>query len=197
MAEKRLVVVKVGGSLYDLPDLGERLGRFLDRDEVRPALLVPGGGGPVEALRQLHRVRNLSEETSHWLALHALAVAARSLARLVPDSSIVAGPEEAEVVWRQGGVPVLDARRFAERDEGRPGALPHSWQVTSDSIAARLAVVGRACRLILLKSVTFPQPPDWALASRQGLVDEHFPEVLKQAAGLEVLAVNLRRAPDR
>src|SRR5207248_2464665 len=83
------LVVKVGGSLYDLPDLGPRLHAFLrslDRPEV---LLIPGGGPTADVVRDLDRRHGLGEETAHWLALHALAVNAHFLAALVPGGAVV------------------------------------------------------------------------------------------------------------
>jgi 5-(aminomethyl)-3-furanmethanol phosphate kinase len=191
MADQPPVIVKVGGSLYDLPDLGPRLVRFLNERELRPALVVPGGGALVEPIRQFDRLHGLGEEACHWLAVDTLTIAARFLAGLIPGSELVG---LAEPIW-QRGIGIVDAGRFIRLDEGRPGALPHCWQVSSDSIAVRLAAVCRARRLILLKSVSLSDPVGRVEASRQGLVDAYFPEVLKQCHGLEVEVVNLRTWP--
>ena len=40
------------------------------------------------------------------------------------------------------GVRVLDCLAFMQEDESRPGALPHSWAVTSDSIVWGAGAVG-------------------------------------------------------
>ena len=118
MKDVQPVIIKVGGSLYDLPDLGRRLHDLLRQPEMRPALLVPGGGGFVHAVRHFDRLHSLGEEASHWLALDAMTLAGRALQRLLPGSLLVAGPEENP----DQGIRILDARRFAEADEGRPGA---------------------------------------------------------------------------
>jgi len=179
------IVVKVGGSLYDLPDLGPRLHRWLLSRETDSVLLVPGGGALADAVRELDATHGLGEETGHWLALRALTVAAHFLARLLPDCAVVSHPDR----WRRGTIAVLDARAFAIADEGKPGALPRSWAVTSDSIAARAARVGGVRRLILLKSVTIPDNIDWPEAARRGWVDEFFPTA---AVELEVRSVNFK-----
>lgn len=90
---------------------------------------------------------------------------------------------------------VLDPFAFALEDESRPGALPHSWSVTTDSIAARVAFVHRAERLVLLKSVDIPEDVSWPAAAANGWVDAHFPQI---AATLDcpVEAVNFRRQLD-
>ena len=72
-------------------------------------------------------------------------------------------------------------------------ALPHHWSVTSDSIAARVAVAAGAEHLVLLKSVTIPEGMDWEEAAERGFVDEWFARTLRPAgASLKVRAVNLR-----
>ncbi|MGO8902964.1 MAG: hypothetical protein ACLQU5_32175 [Isosphaeraceae bacterium] len=56
--------------------------------------------------------------------------------------------------------------------------------MTSDSIAARIAVLLGARRLILLKSVVLAADIDRGEAARLGLVDAMFPQV---ASALEVV----------
>ena len=89
---------------------------------------------------------------------------------------------------------ILDCYAFVREDEQNPDHLLHSWSVTSDSVAARAAVVAKAERLFLLKSVTIPETLDWREAARLGCVDPFFPEV---ALGLTVTAVNLRKGSVR
>ncbi len=95
----------------------------------------------------------------------------------------------------EGGVSarigVLDCFAFALEDEGRPGALPHSWSVTTDSIAARAALVFRAERLILLKSVDVSPGTSWDVAAVNGWVDTHFPQIA-QALTCPIDVVNFR-----
>src|SRR5579862_134578 len=95
MAET-LTVVKIGGSLYDLPDLRSRLQRWLDRLPGR-ILLVPGGGRTTDVIRDFDAVHSLGEERSHWLALRALALNAVCLADLLPDAKVIAHPSAAQM----------------------------------------------------------------------------------------------------
>ncbi len=189
-----LAVVKIGGSLYDLPDLGPRLRRWLAvHDGGSHVVLVPGGGALVEVLRRLDHCHGLGEETSHWLALRALTVNAHFLASLLPPAYVIGDVDELPRAWDKGLLPVLDLHEFATADESRCGRLPHTWAVTSDALSARVAVVLQARQLVLLKSTTIPPNIDWREAGRLGLVDAQFSEVLRDAqADLYVRAVNLR-----
>jgi hypothetical protein len=78
--------------------------------------------------------------------------------------------------------------RFAHGDEARPDHLPHTWDATSDSLAARVAKIAPAERLILLKSVD--PPADWQSPSA-GYVDPLFGATIA-GAPLTAEAVNLR-----
>jgi aspartokinase-like uncharacterized kinase len=193
------VVVKVGGSLFDLPDLGVRLAAWLETLGERRVVLVPGGGPTTDVIRGLDRVHGLGEGRSHWLALRALTLNAHFLAGLLAGACVVGGVEEAASAWDAGRLPVLDAFAFCREDERRQPAacLPCCWDAGSDAVAARFAVVSGARRLVLLKSADVPAGLDWTEAGRCGLVDLLFASIVEDVPGLAVEAVNLRTWPRR
>ena len=166
-----MIVIKVGGSLFDHPRLGPGLRAYLNSLESEELMLVPGGGDLADAVRKLDKVHGLGEQTSHYLALRATTVTAEFLVRIL---------DMAEIGTR---IHIPDCYAFAETDQTRPGALPASWDVTSDSIAARMAVVLEADRLILLKSIDIPRGTSWKEAAKRGWVDRHFPHVV---AGMKI-----------
>src|SRR5262249_5857554 len=139
MKASSLTVVKVGGSLFDIPALGAHLRHWLARLDG-PPLIVPGGGPLAEALRELDHIHHLGEEASHWLALRAMSINAYFLCRTLEKAEVIRDAFAWQEVSGRGLFPILDAHCFALADEERPGRLPHSWDVTSDSIAARVAV---------------------------------------------------------
>jgi len=187
------VVVKVGGSLYALPDLATRLRRFLDTLPVSEVLLVPGGGPAADVIRALDKRHQLGEEKAHWLALRALTLNAYFLAELLPGGRVVQALDDSTTSPERPAI--LDPFAFARRDEeAHPDAcLPHCWDATSDPLAARVAVVAEASRLCLLKST----PPhhcnmEW-LEPEHGYVDRLFKAVIAGSRHrLLVEAVDLR-----
>ena len=176
-----MIVVKVGGSLYDLPDLGERLRGFV-ASLAAPRLVVPGGGATADVVRAFDRDHGLGPTAAHWLALRACTMNAWFLHGLLSTSQVVEDPRLCPALG------VLDPHAFAVADEGRAGCLPHVWEATSDSVAARVAEFAGA-DLVLLKSVDVTG--DWERAAREGFVDPVFPGIVARAA-LRVRAVNLR-----
>jgi aspartokinase-like uncharacterized kinase len=102
-------------------------------------------------------------------------------------------PEEADEVWRQGGIAVLNVLPWLQSQAGQPDALPHSWDVTSDSIAAWAAIRWQAEGLTLLKSVDAPEnlvSPD---KSGEALVDDFFRQLAPRLPS--IIWRNLRSDP--
>ncbi|HEV3162986.1 MAG TPA: uridylate kinase [Isosphaeraceae bacterium] len=190
----RLVVVKVGGSLLGWNLFPERLADFLSRRRSERLVLIMGGGPAADLIRDLDRCHGLGETASHALALRALDLTAYVLADLLRGVRVVRATEALDAVWREGHTPILAPSLFLELDD-RTSAdpLPHTWEITSDSIAARLATHLGAAELVLLKSAPLPAGTDRAEAARLGLVDAAFPA---SARALDrVTYVNLREIP--
>jgi aspartokinase-like uncharacterized kinase len=184
------VVIKVGGSLLDWPELPARLNWYLERRRGQRLVLIAGGGRFADVLRELDRVHGLGEERSHALALRILDATSHLLAALVAGSRVVDALEQFEPVWQAGEIPVLAPRNFLDRDGRSPDPLPHTWATTTDSIAARVATRIEADELVLLKSATPPEGASRVEAVRLGLVD---PEFAAAARGLRVVkSVGLR-----
>ncbi|QSZ67403.1 uridylate kinase [Methanofollis aquaemaris] len=126
------VVVKIGGSLMD------RAGAVVDEiiDAGRPALIVPGGGGFADAVRAL----DPPSTPAHWMAISAMEAYGWYLSSfgLHPTGDLVV-PDRPSVL--------LPYTLMRARDP-----LPHSWEITSDTIAAWVA--GElGIPLVMVKSV--------------------------------------------
>ena len=158
---------------------------------------MPGGGAVAEVVRELDRIHGLGEEGAHWLAIQAMDVMGGALRALLDldERPGLSRPSSQHGGDKPGRTQIHDCLAFARADEARAGALPHSWDVTSDSIAARAAVVFGARRLVLLKSVDGNDGTSWDEWAWHGWVDTHFPRVVRGAAFV-VEVVNLRRMLD-
>jgi aspartokinase-like uncharacterized kinase len=130
--EAPALVVKIGGSLYrSVPDLIRIL-----RSPERRLLIVPGGGPFADAVRQA----GIDGEAAHWMAIAAMEQYGWLLASQgMKTTDQLAIPETTTVF--------LPYRCLRAEDP-----LPHSWDVTSDSIAAWVAGA-LGLDLLLLKSV--------------------------------------------
>jgi 5-(aminomethyl)-3-furanmethanol phosphate kinase len=182
-----LTVVKVGGGLGRgagddaLRALCVRLGELGAR---HPLVVVPGGAWFADAVRDADRRFGLRAETAHRMAILGMEQFGVLLGELIP------------------GAPVLLPAAMPLDD------LPATWQVTSDSIAARVAMRFGAGRLVLIKDVDglyaewpalgapLAQLTVGELAARRPEgVDEYLPTIL-EGATFETWVIS-GREPDR
>lgn len=185
------IVVKVGGSLFGWEGLPLALEGYLRARANTPVVLIAGGGTIVDELRALDRIHGLGEERSHTLALRAMDLTAEIVASLVPGLVVVDRIDGLTPAWSRCETPVFAPRRFLEgEDRVEANPLPHRWEVTSDSIAARLAVRIRSAQVVLLKSADAPPGIDRTTAASLGLVDPAFPGVAREIP--RIVLVNLR-----
>lgn len=162
------IVVKIGGGLLKYADhLDVVLSAVEAAARERHLLVVPGGGPFADAVRDVDRRLNLTTGAAHWMAVLAMDQYAHLLADRLTRAQLVTHPSEiAGAVGSATMRPVVLApyRWLREADP-----LPHSWDVTSDSIAAWVAGQVGARALVLVK-------PPGAIAGQR--VDTHFARAL-------------------
>jgi hypothetical protein len=184
------VVVKVGGSLLKGRRFPDEVARALAAVRPRRRLLVVPGGGPfADTVRRLGGRIDLSDSANHWMALLAMDQVAYLMAEHLPGGQVVSTPGEIAEGLRAGHLPVLAPAHWLHEAD----ALPHSWDVTSDSIAAWVAGRVGAGHLVLLK------PPGTracfgsrgqVLAVKNGIVDPYFPRALPARISWAILPVD-------
>jgi len=127
-----VTVVKLGGSLA--PRIAEIIPVL--KAAHRLLLIVPGGGIFADAVRQ----SGVDADAAHWMACAAMDQYGWTLAAQgIETTSKIARPKDTCVL-----LPYCALRRY--------DPLPHSWDITSDTIAAWVA--GRiGGDLLVLKSV--------------------------------------------
>ena len=98
-----LRVVKVGGSLWDLPQLAEVLPRWIATQPPARNVLVAGGGAWAEEIRHLDRLRGLSPMAAHWLAIRAMSLTGWLLCHMLQACGVGRSADAAQVrVLTQG-----------------------------------------------------------------------------------------------
>jgi 5-(aminomethyl)-3-furanmethanol phosphate kinase len=174
-------VVKVGGSLLGWKDLPAALTKWLAQQSSATHVLIAGGGEFAEAIRRADATHGLGEEVAHWLCVDVLSVTARLLGAIVNVHVVTHAHELPSLA---PAVCVFDPSPFLRNVEPLQlsESLPHTWAVTSDSIAARVAESLRASELVLLKSC-LP-------GADAGYVDDYFPVAATKLP--HIRCVNLR-----
>lgn len=145
-----LAVVKVGGSLATRPEESRRLGESIAEAAGQvPLVVVPGGGPFAEQVRAFDRTHRLSPDSAHWMAILGMDQYAFALSDVIPESRIVEDRAGMQLAHAEGEVPVLAPSRWLRATD----ELPHTWDVTSDSLAAYLATLLGADQLVMVKPV--------------------------------------------
>lgn len=196
MSASEVRVVKVGGSLLDVPNLGERLVSWVSQQPSAVNLFVVGGGGMVDAVRDLDSKHHFDANFVHWHCVDLLDKTSAILNELLPRSL-----EHRWIRLRQElgsfldsgdkqspSVAVVSPAAFYVRGESEE-LLPSNWSTTTDSISALLAMWTSAAELVLLKSAEPPSaaPSEetdedggselWTKLAEFGYVDANFPRI--------------------
>jgi aspartokinase-like uncharacterized kinase len=143
-------VIKIGGSLSyheaGLADVCREISRLCERHSL---LIVPGGAEFANQVRNAYKRYNLGETETHYMALLAMDQYGYVLSKLIDDSLAIADLHSACRRAESGRAAVFLPSAMVIRED----PLPHSWRVTSDTIAAWVALKSSCRRVILLKDV--------------------------------------------
>ena len=149
-------VVKVGGSLFDLPDLKSRLQNWLAEHNDMPNVLIAGGGKPVDAIREFQTTHGISDCQAHWLSIKTMSTTAEMLGTLLPKAEVVTEIELLGI----GNQPTTIFSPFQwlqQKTAADPKFCEQSWNVTSDSISVLTGLQLQANEIVLLKSADFKE----------------------------------------
>lgn len=189
--QKNLRIVKVGGSLLELPDLSRRIASWLQLQPAACYLFICGGGNRVDEMRMQTTSHRLTESDVHWKCIEIMAENARIMESVIPGAQVTESLSSfasaskfdlfifAPTQWLRELEPTFPGRRLRE-----------CWDVTSDSIAARVTICLNAAELILLKSSEPPSTDPTKLADC-GYVDRMFPELAEELKTIRM--INLRQ----
>jgi probable H4MPT-linked C1 transfer pathway protein len=172
------LVIKVGGGLLEhVEHLDRVLNAIGEAARAHRVVIVPGGGPFADAVRHADGLLGLGADAAHWMAILGMDQHAHLLASRLSGTVVVWTRDEIDSALGQGRIPVLAPSRWLSAAD----PLPHSWDVTSDSIAAWFAGELGAGRLLLVK------PPG---ARGAGLVDAYFERALPSGVAHDCLAAD-------
>ncbi len=130
-----MIVVKIGGSVAE--NAGNIIKALFETSEK--ILIVPGGWIFADTVRKL----NLDDDTAHWMAVMSMNLYGLYLSRFAESIE----PENFDFDFT-GVKIILPYRLVRNFDE-----LPHSWDVTSDSIAIWIAEKVGAKKILKVTNV--------------------------------------------
>jgi aspartokinase-like uncharacterized kinase len=145
---------------------------------------VPGGGPFADAVRTAQVSIGYDDRAAHAMAMMAMAQFGCALQSLNPALRLAASRSAISRALKDCKVPVWSPEPMA-----RAAALPETWDLTSDSLAAWLAGALGASSLVLVKHGRFEGGAlDADDLVARGIVDPLFPHYLKESGARAWLA---------
>lgn len=181
----RFYVVKIGGSLIGCAKEIVRKLCILSESGYG-FLVVPGGGPMADIVRVFYGSKMVSDEAAHWMAVLAM----EEYAYLLADGT---GAELVDAPCSSQGLRILRPYKYLlENDDG----LEHSWEYTSDAIAALVA-----CRLgldmikvtdvdgVLISGELVPAVRAYELMGHQSCIDQGSLKII-DSCGIRCFVLN-------
>ena len=133
----KCIVLKVSGHLAKMPNELRNLISAAESIQVSNPIfvVVPGGSIFADAVQELQKIARFNDDVAHWMAVKAMEVYAVLIAkysRLAVETETL---DDINKALESHKLPVvMPYKILREYDE-----LPHSWEVTSDSISILIA----------------------------------------------------------
>lgn len=142
-------IIKIGGSIIQ-NQASKKLFEVLNGLRQHFSFVIlPGGGAFANLVRDYYKNHQLSDDRAHWMAILCENILGFLILENLESGVPVFELSEIPNAIETSKIPVfLPFQHLFTQDP-----LPHSWDVTSDSIAAYLAETLQVQKLILIKDV--------------------------------------------
>lgn len=162
-------VVKLGGSLVKNAEIVNCLRTIEEWPDQ--TIIVPGGGVFADTVRSVQTEWQINDSIAHRMAVLAMQQTALLIHGLSPNIAIfnsiaMLNSDVALRIW---------SPEISDLDSA---GLPHSWDLSSDSLAAWLATFWQADSLILVKSATINPVASISELQQNGVVDAAFKDYI-------------------
>lgn len=174
------LVVKLGGSTAGRQEMEQWIAVLASA--TMPLVIVPGGGPFADQVRVSQKQMKFSDAAAHDMAILAMEQFGIVIVERHPRFQAARSLHDIETVIAEGGVPVWFPSQMTLH-----AALPPSWDITSDSLAAWLCGQLGSRDLLLCKQVDPGEVvEDIQALVDKGVVDAMLPELLGEETSVYV-----------
>jgi len=129
-------IFKIGGKILDnFADLNStisQLKQLFEEKLIQKIIIIPGGGSFANFIRKIYKELKFTEEIAHWMGIISMNYNGLEISKKFPDLQVIEKYDKLKEI-RNTFCIFLPYEFLKENDK-----LPHSWDVTSDSIALYL-----------------------------------------------------------
>ena len=164
------IVIKLGGSLYNTPELTLWLKALVSYSSQQAIVIVPGGGPFADLVRDAQKLHNFDDKAAHHMAIVAMkqfGLLLMSLEAQCTAFSIDNNNLSGLSVW------LPEDSLLGETD------IKQCWSISSDSLALWLANSISARQLLLIKRINSSSRSIKNL-SEDGIIDAGFSHLFSQ-----------------
>lgn len=130
-------IFKIGGKiLEDFENLNStisQLTQIFNESLIQKIILIPGGGSLANFIRKVYNELKFTEELAHWMGIISMNYNGLELSKKFPKLEVIEDFDKLKKISKSFCI-FLPYQFLKENDK-----LPHSWDVTSDSITLFLA----------------------------------------------------------
>jgi aspartokinase-like uncharacterized kinase len=144
-------IFKVGGSILENPEyLKNTINQFsqlLKEKIINKIIIIPGGGKKANFIRELDMELNIGDTLAHWMAVYSMDTNGKEIVQKFPFIEIT--DDIGKLKTNESNIIVFLTLKFLKNLD----PLPHSWNVTSDSISLYIANKLKFDNCYLIKDV--------------------------------------------
>lgn len=156
MTINKSIIVKIGGKILEnRENLESTLSQFkllLNDDILQKVIVIPGGGSLADFIRSMDDKLNIGDDLAHWMAIYAMNHNGVELCKNFSEIGLIDNYGKLQTCLESESEKWISV--FLPYDYlAREDQLPHSWEVTSDSITLYLADKLKLKECYLIKDV--------------------------------------------
>lgn len=147
----KVAVFKIGGKILEdfenLKSTISQLEQLYDENLIDKIVIIPGGGSFANFIRKIYSELQFTEETAHWMGIISMNYNGLEISKKFPNLQVIDNYENLKKSSKTFCI-FLPYEFIKENDK-----LPHSWDVTSDSISLLIAKELELNKCFLIKNV--------------------------------------------
>lgn len=145
------IIVKIGGKILEkLENIESTITQFkhlINKNIIQRVIIIPGGGSNVNFIRELDKKLSIGDDLAHWMSIYAMNLNGIKINERFSDIKCINDYHQLLKSNEPFSIFLpFDYLKFSDK-------LPHSWDITSDSIALYLAYKLKLNECYLIKDV--------------------------------------------
>lgn len=130
-------IFKIGGTVLENPiylkNTFTQLHKLVEENFIKAIIVIPGGGSYANFVREIDQELSIGDAIAHWMAIYTMNYNGYIIRQKYPSIILTENIDELKTADRAFSL-FLPFKYLKKHDP-----LPHSWDVTSDSITLYIA----------------------------------------------------------